>query len=201
MIDLQHLGPERGYFPEPAKSIFVCNPEDRPGAEGRLEAFGFNFVNGSQYVGGFLRSEAALSEWLVPQVAQWVQGVESLAKVARRYPQTAYAGLAQSLQQEWQYLQRVVPDCGAFDPVEEVIRSVLLLVLLQATEAECQRKLTTFSVREAGLGRPDPTQSAPSCAHCERGRRSMLICTGATQWPDDRRLLLQHPPLLPYWKK
>jgi hypothetical protein len=31
MIFLQRLGPERGYFPEPAKSIFVCNPEDRPG--------------------------------------------------------------------------------------------------------------------------------------------------------------------------
>jgi hypothetical protein len=48
MIDLQRLGPERGYFPEPAKSIFVCNPEDRPGAEERLEAFGFKFVDGSR---------------------------------------------------------------------------------------------------------------------------------------------------------
>jgi hypothetical protein len=118
MINLQRLGPEQGYFPEPAKSIFVCNPEDQPGAKERLEAFGFKFVDGSRYVGGFLGSEAALSEWLEPQIAQWVRGVESLAKVARRYPQTAYAGLAKSLQQEWQYLQRVVPNCRrAFEPV------------------------------------------------------------------------------------
>jgi hypothetical protein len=47
MIDLQRLGPKRGYFPEPAKSIFVCNPEDRPGAKERLEAFSFKFVDGS----------------------------------------------------------------------------------------------------------------------------------------------------------
>jgi hypothetical protein len=40
--------------------------------------------------------------------------------------------------QEWQYLQRVVPDCGAaLEPVEEA--------MLQATEAECQRKLATPS--------------------------------------------------------
>jgi hypothetical protein len=84
MIDLQRLGPERGYFPEPAKSIFICNPEDRPGAEERLETFGFKSVDGSRYVGGFLGTEAALSEWLEPQIAQWVWGAESLAKVARR---------------------------------------------------------------------------------------------------------------------
>ena len=176
MIDLQRLGPERGYFPEPAKSIFVCNPEDRPGAEERLEAFGFKFVDGSRYVGGFLGTEAALSEWLEPQVAQWAQGVESLAKVARRYPQTAYAGLAKSLQQEWQYLQRVVPDCGAaFEPVEEAIRSVFLPALLQATEAECQRELTTVSVRKAGLGLPDPTQSAPGCFAASEACTSLLV--------------------------
>jgi hypothetical protein len=55
-------------------------------------------VGGSRYVGGFLGTEAALSEWLEPQVAQWVWGVKSLAKVARQYPQTAYTGLAKSLQ-------------------------------------------------------------------------------------------------------
>jgi hypothetical protein len=51
-IGLQRLGLEPGYFPEPAKSIFVCNPEDRPGANERLKAFGFKFVDGSRYVGG-----------------------------------------------------------------------------------------------------------------------------------------------------
>jgi hypothetical protein len=91
-------------------------------------------------------------------------GVESLVKVARRYPQTAYAGLAKSLQQEWQYLQRVFLDCkAAFEPVKEAIRSVFLLALLQATEAECQRELMTVSIRKAGLGLPDPIQLAPGC--------------------------------------
>jgi hypothetical protein len=46
----------------------------------------------------FLGTDAALAKWLEPQILQWVQGVESLAKVAWRYLQTAYAGLAKSLQ-------------------------------------------------------------------------------------------------------
>jgi hypothetical protein len=61
MTLLQRLGPERGYFPEPAKSIFICSPEDRPGAEELLEAFSFKFTDGHRYVGGFLGSDAALS--------------------------------------------------------------------------------------------------------------------------------------------
>jgi hypothetical protein len=176
MIDLQRLGPERGYFLESAKSIFVCDPGDRPGAEERIEAFGFKFVDSSRYVSGFLGSMAALSEWLEPQIAQWVRGVEPLAKVARRYLHTAYAGLAMLLQQEWQYLQRVVPAWGAaFEPVKEVICSVFLPALLQAAEAECQRKLTTVSVRTAGLGLPDPTQSAPGCFTASEACTGLLV--------------------------
>jgi hypothetical protein len=87
---IQRLGPERGYFPEPAKSIFICSPEDRPGAEELLEAFSFKFTDGYRYVGGFLGSDAALLQWLAPQIQQWVSGVASLAKVAKRYPQIAY---------------------------------------------------------------------------------------------------------------
>jgi hypothetical protein len=89
MSHLPKLALEWGSFPKPAKSIFVCDPDDRPGAKAQLDAFGFKFVDGSRHVGGFLGTEAALLEWLEPQIVQWVRGVEALAKVARRYPQTA----------------------------------------------------------------------------------------------------------------
>ena len=44
-----------------------------------------------------------------PEVKKWVAGIEILARIASRFPQTAYAGLVSSLQAEWQYLCRVVP--------------------------------------------------------------------------------------------
>jgi hypothetical protein len=176
MTLLLRLGPERGYFPEPEKSILICAPNDRLAATARLDDFDFKYADGYRYVGGFLGSDAARSEWLEPQIQQWVLGVAALAKVAKRHPQTAYAGLTKSLQQEWQYLQRVVPDCGAaFEPVEEAIRTVFLPALLQATEAECQRELTTLSVRQAGLGLPNPTQSAQASFAASEACSELLV--------------------------
>jgi hypothetical protein len=56
------------------------------------------------------------------QVKKWVHGIRDLARVVRRYPQAAYAGLTRSLSMEWTYLQRVVPEVGdRFKPVEKAL--------------------------------------------------------------------------------
>jgi hypothetical protein len=131
-----------------------------------------------------LGTDEALGQWLDPKIQQWVEGVETLARVAQRHPQTAYAGLAMSLQQEWQYLQRVVPDCGpSFQPVEEAIRVAFLPALLGGAEDETQRELTSLSVRRAGLGLPDPTQTAAGCFAASVACTKVLarsLVTGAT---------------------
>ena len=96
-----------------------------------LTEFNFERRDGSRYVGGFVGTTAARDQWLAPQIQQWVRGVETLAKVARRFPQTAYAGLTRSLQQEWQYLQRVTPAVAdAFGPVEAALADSFLPALL-----------------------------------------------------------------------
>ena len=40
--------------------------------------------------------------WLLPKVADWAEKIETLGRFVVRYPQTAYDGLAMSLQVEWQ---------------------------------------------------------------------------------------------------
>jgi hypothetical protein len=91
-------------------------------AKQNLVAFSFKYRDGHCYIGGFLGTNAALGQWLKPLIHKSVQGIETLTKVTCQYPQTAYAGLAVSLQQEWQYLQRVVPNCRTvFKPVKETI--------------------------------------------------------------------------------
>ena len=63
--------------------------------------FNFQYSSGSRYVGGFVGDSKSQSEWADPQIEKWVEGVKIFAKVAKKYPQTAYAGLVQSLQGEW----------------------------------------------------------------------------------------------------
>jgi len=163
---LEHLGPARGYYPEPAKSILVCREEHMEHARRTLERFNFQYSDGHRYVGGFIGSEAARAKWLAPKIQDWVYGVNQLAKAARRYPQTAYAGLGKSLQSEWQYLQRVLPDLGdAFKPVEEAISQRFLPALMQEqTELpETLRRRLALPVRQAGIGIPSPCETADSC--------------------------------------
>ena len=52
---------------------------------------------------------AMLSCCVEPKVAKWVHTVEVLARIAVKYPQSAYAGLTMLLQAKWQHLSRAVP--------------------------------------------------------------------------------------------
>ena len=121
MRQLQTLGPARGYFPEPAKSIFLVNSNDSDRAKELLDEFNFKFLDGHRYIGGFVGSDQAKQEWIEPQIQQWVEGVRLLSGAAKKYPQAAYTALSKSLQSEWTYLQRVVPGIAdAFGPVENI---------------------------------------------------------------------------------
>ena len=100
---LMRRGPDRGYFPEPANSLFISDtPEQEAGAkrEFAVEGLVLNFVSGSGYLGAYLGLQAELEAWVKPQVEAWAHGVKELAKIARRHPQSAYAGLGMLLQLE-----------------------------------------------------------------------------------------------------
>ena len=85
----------------------------------------------------------------------------SLTKVAVKEPQTTYAALTKSFQNEWTFLQRVVAGCDqAFRDLEYTLFSQFLPVLFgcEITPSECQ--LFSLSTRLGGLGILDPTTSA-----------------------------------------
>ena len=116
-----------------------------------------------RYLGGFIGGNDHKLEWVKGMVKVWVDGVKNLASVvAKRFPQTAYAGLTFSMQNEWQYVQRTVPGIAAlFDPLEKEIRSNFLPVLLgvDSISAEMQ-ELLGHGTKMAGLGIRNPVASA-----------------------------------------
>jgi len=159
MRTILEKGPTRGYYPEPSKSILICNSAVRNTVQAELQNFGFQYKTGYRHVGGYLGSTEARDAWIQPQVQQWCKGVERLAQVALRFPQTAFAGLTKSLQLEWQYLQRVVPRTGrALAPIEATIANSFLPALLAEKDETIKqlREVSTLPVRHAGLGIPDP---------------------------------------------
>ena len=78
-------GPDRGYLPEPAKSLFILDTpgqEEAAKREFSVEVLSLNFVSGSRYLGAYLGLQAELEAWVKPQVEAWDHGVKVLAKIA-----------------------------------------------------------------------------------------------------------------------
>ena len=94
------------YLPEPEKSFCICPLATEAAAKAIFEEEGLSvkYCRGHRYVGGYVGSLAMKDRWVEPMVEKWVGGIKALAKVARKYPQSAYFGFSQSLQAEWQYL-------------------------------------------------------------------------------------------------
>ena len=77
---LMRRRPDRGYFPEPAKSIFIL---DTPGQEAAAkrefaaEGLTLNFVSGSRYSGAYLGPQKELEAWVKPKWRHGPMGLES----------------------------------------------------------------------------------------------------------------------------
>ena len=78
-------GPDRGYFPDPAKALFILDTpgqEEAERIEFAVEGLVLNFVSGSRYLGAYLCPQVELEEWVKPKVVAWAHGVRVLAKIA-----------------------------------------------------------------------------------------------------------------------
>lgn len=78
------------------EEINACEALERKGLK-------IQFVQGKQYVWGFISIADSWAAWIKKKVDGWLYGLKMLAAVAENYLQTAYAGLASSLQGRWQY--------------------------------------------------------------------------------------------------
>ena len=129
---LQLRGPARGYFTEPTKSILVVAERNVPRSKEYFRGMGLQVVTGSRYLGGFIGERETEDQWVKDKLEGWAEFVGTLDGVAHKHPQSAYAGLQKSLQQEWLFVQRVTPGIGdSFGPVEEDIAKAFLPVLFE----------------------------------------------------------------------
>ena len=178
---LSQHGRKYGYFVEPAKSWYVCKEEDEAKARQVFEDAGLDikFSRGQRYLGGFIGSEKEKSVWLTGKVNEWCSAVSVLAKVAKKYPQTAYAGFTMVLQNEWQYVQRVVSGTSSFfQPLEAVIRREFIPALFGCAPNEISgefRELLSHGVKQSGLAIRNPTDTAARVHHASKEACAHLV--------------------------
>ena len=112
------------------------------------------------------------------KISEWTFAVERLAMVAtKKNPQAAFTGLSKSLQHQWTYLQRVIPDIGPlFAPLEEAISSLFLPAIFGDDVIDPTiRDITSLPVKFCGLGIPNPVSSSPSNLQNSQVSCSLLI--------------------------
>ncbi len=175
-------GPSVGYFPAPAKSWAICPKQAEAPAKTIMDAAGLpvKWSRGQRYVGGFIGSEKMHERWLVPMVQKWVASIEKLARVAGRYPQSAYAGLVNCLQAEWQYLCRVEPDVGHhLAPLEDALTSKFIPALLGVDTPITDefRLLLAQGVKQGGLAIRNPVATAPRLHQASTEATSLLVAS------------------------
>jgi hypothetical protein len=154
-------GPAYGYFPEPTKSFIVVGECDVESATQLFSDIGVKVVTSQRLLGGHIGSREGLETFLRKKVTEWDAGVTKLAHLTKAQPQNAYAALTKSLQCEWNYLQRVVPDCGPhFESLAETLSNKFIKELVSTEVSEDERNLYALPVRQGGLGIPDPTKEA-----------------------------------------
>ena len=115
-------------------------------------------------MGGYVGDSQGSLEFVQSKVNNWVHCIECLARAAESQPQAAYAALKHSLQFEWSYLSRVVPDCGfLFNPLKSAITDTFWparpLLRMPASCDGCGDPFTfchALDCKKGGLSHPMP---------------------------------------------
>jgi len=103
-------GPKFGYFPEPEKSYLVVHPSQVEKAKQMFMDFQVNVVTGHRLLGGFIGSVDEMQKWIYKKVTDWATSIDCLSKAAVYEPYLVNVSLTRSLQNEWNYVQRVISD-------------------------------------------------------------------------------------------
>ena len=96
----------------------VVSPQNVPRVKPFFWGYVLKIVTGSRYLGVFVGTEAAHSWWLKLKVKGWISLVAIMARVAGKHLHISYVGLQKSLQQEWDFVQRINMVIGtSFQPI------------------------------------------------------------------------------------
>ena len=96
------------------------------------------------------------------KIDRWIETVKSLAKIAEVEPHAAFTAYTRSLQCQWTFLARVMPDISdLFEPLEHIIRTVFIKTLIKRDANDVEWDMLGLPARLGGLGITNPVISTP----------------------------------------
>ena len=160
---LTEIGPRFGYFPNPKKCILLVHKQCLSAALAYFKQYGFQIKDGARFLGGYIGTTSGKNSFIQDKVLNWTTAINDLSQVATVYPQTAYTGLSKSLQHEWAYIQRVIPNiANELLPIQASITNTFLPSLFgHALQDDYVSAMTSFPVQLGGLSLPNPRTDSP----------------------------------------
>ena len=145
-------------------------------AKSTFQNGGVKVVTGLRFFGGIVGEREYCVQFVREKVDVWVDCVDKLSQAAVKTPQAAFASLTKSLQCEWDFLQRVVPDfTDAFTPLNKKIKKQFFPAMLGAGVTEAEEALFALTTSLAGLGIFDTTKTATLAYQTSRQGTIVLV--------------------------
>lgn len=169
---LLEKSPLYGYFPKPEKCILVVKEERMQearkifrGSKVHVKAEGSKDTGveinceGTRHLGAVVGSSTFKQSYITQKIEKWVLAVKKLAGVVTTQPHAAYAAFTHSLQGQWTFLCRAVPEVGhLFAPLEDAIRHDLIRAFLKRQDNNLERDMLSRPARMGGMGIFNPTE-------------------------------------------
>ena len=145
-------GPKYGLHPKESKTVLILkNPDD---IERARELFGTIIqitTEGGRHIGAALGTQGFTESYISEKVANWVNDIEQLAKIAKEDPQAALCAYNTGLCRRWSFIQRTVKGIGyLFQPIEDILRQEFIPSILGKQVSDIERSILSPPIDMVG---------------------------------------------------
>ena len=118
---------------------------------------------GTRHLGAAVGNSEFKNKYIKLKVDSWISAVKKLATIATSQPHAAYAAFTHSLQGQWTFLSRAMPETShLFKPLEETIRADFIRALFKRDVNNLERDMLSLPARMGGMGIYKPTEECLS---------------------------------------
>ena len=127
-------------------------------------------------VHGFIGSKELTKQFIEDKVDAWLVCVDKLAGVAELQPQASYAAMAKSLQFEWSFVRRIIPNCeSSFALLQDKINTIFWPAVFGTDISQLELCLFTLPAQMGGMGVNDPVEAARAAFVTSRACTDVIV--------------------------